>query len=167
MTKPLFTDRITIPNLKQFTVRGITINTDASVHGTKQVGGYAFHIVCDLFKLQQAGVFKSPVKHSTDAEMKSIGNAIAALLRQPELPTCKWVVINTDSKGAISAILQPKNDLSKCINKDLHKLKVRLRCQLISFRHVRAHTKDKNARSLANEWCDIEAKKMMRIAAGQ
>lgn len=62
------------------TMKYITINTDASydINGTN-AGGYAFYIICDLFKIQKGGMFKNNPKSSLDAEVMAIGNAVATL----------------------------------------------------------------------------------------
>ncbi len=63
----------------------LTINTDASFHPEQKVGGYAFYIICDLFKIEKAGKFKANPKSSIDAEMKCFGNAIATILAQKRI----------------------------------------------------------------------------------
>lgn len=82
----------------------ITINTDASWHPEYKVGGYAFWIVCDKFKITKSGNFKTNPKSSTDAEIMAIGNAIATLLKVNENIECNLLVINTDSTQAIARI---------------------------------------------------------------
>jgi ribonuclease HI len=144
----------------------ITINTDASYHIEKKVGGYAFYIVCDLFKIRKGGMFKNSPANSTEAEMMSIANAIATLLAQKELPKVKWLIINTDSIPAITRIKKAArtgNDLDKQVWLLLRKLNSRLSAKS-KIRHVKAHSKMGDARSKANEWCDTEAKKWMREA---
>ena len=47
--------------------RCITINTDASFHPTQKVGGYAFHIVCDHFRIKKGGKFKANPENSEEA----------------------------------------------------------------------------------------------------
>ena len=147
----------------------ITINTDASYHIEKKVGGYAFYIVCDLFKIRKGGMFKNSPANSTEAEMMSIANAIATLLAQKELPKVKWLIINTDSIPAITRIKKAArtgNDLDKQVELLLRKLKSRLSAKS-KIRHVKAHSKIDDARSKANDWCDKEAKRWMRLAVSQ
>jgi ribonuclease HI len=147
----------------------ITINTDASYHIEKKVGGYAFYIVCDLFKIRKGGMFKSHPANSTEAEMMSIANAVATLLAQKELPKVKWLIINTDSIPAITRIKKAAhsgNDLNKQVELLLRKLKSRLSAKS-KFCHVKAHSNIGDARSKANDWCDKEAKMWMRLAVSQ
>lgn len=162
VVRPVFST----PKMSTQFIRGITICTDASMHVEKRVGGYAFHIVCDLFKIQYAGPFNEKLSTSTDAELKAIGNAVAALLQQKELPTCSWVVINTDSKWAINAIKAANPmPVAKKVAELLTALQQRLQCSKIELRYVAAHTGTEDARSFANEWCDEQAKKYMRKLA--
>lgn len=147
----------------------ITINTDASYHIEKKVGGYAFYIVCDLFKIRKGGMFKKSPANSTEAEMMSIANTIATLLAQKELPKVKWLIINTDSIPAITRIKKAArtgNDLDKQVWLLLRKLNSRLSAKS-KIRHVKAHSKIDDARSKANDWCDKEAKRWMRLAVSQ
>ena len=74
----------------------ITINTDASFNSKHKIGGYAFYIVCDLFKIQKGGTFKKHPKTALEAEMMCMANALYTLLVQKELPSTKWIIINSD-----------------------------------------------------------------------
>lgn len=146
----------------------ITINTDASFHPEQKVGGYAFYIVCDLFKIQKGGAFKVNPKNPSDAELMCIANAIATLLAQKELPTANLIVINSDSLWAFEKIsLKSKNATGKIVAQLLKKLRQRMAFRgavlpKFEFRHVKAHSGKNDARSWVNEWCDHEAKKWMR-----
>lgn len=142
----------------------ITINTDASFNHEHKVGGYAFYIVCDLFKIQKGGRFKNHPRTPEEAEIMCIGNAIATLLAQKELPACKWLVINTDCTGGMDKIRMQKTPLSIEVNKLWSKLIVKLGSKKNKFRHVKAHNGTPDARSWVNDWCDKEAKKWMRRA---
>lgn len=145
----------------------ITINTDASFHHSKKVGGYAFYIVCDLFKIQKAGKFKILPKSAEEAEIMCIGNAIATLLAQKELPNCKWLIINNDCKFGMQKIRSCKGKLATSVHKLWQQLITRLGSCKNRFRHVAAHTNNTDARSKVNDWCDREAKKWMRIASNE
>lgn len=140
-------------------IKGITINTDASFYQEYQVGGYAFWIKCDLFKIQKGGHLKSPILNSTEAEIKCIGNAIATLLAQKELPTANFLIINTDAKFAINEIKHQQSLLGKQVHSLWQQLIFRLQTKKNEFRHVKAHSGKNDTRSYVNEWCDQEAKK--------
>lgn len=137
-------------------VNCITINTDASYKNN--VGGYAFYIVCDMFKIQKGGYFKAYVNDSNDCETMCIANALHTLLHQKELPECSALVVNTDSKISINRITNNYTQIGRKTNKILKKLKRKLKCK-VSFRHVKAHVKISSSRRWVNDWCDRESKK--------
>ena len=56
---------------KKLHVNCITINTDASFDCQKKVGGYAFYIISDVFKIKKSGMFKKQPSTAMDAEMFS------------------------------------------------------------------------------------------------
>jgi len=145
-------------------VQCITINTDASFHPESKAAGYAFYIVCDLFKIQKSGMFKRNPVSAMEAEIMCIGNAIATLLAQKELPTAKWLIINNDCTYGMDAIKRSAKGIPRDVNALRQKLIIRLQSSENKMRHVRAHSGIKDARSWVNEWCDTEAKKWMRIA---
>jgi ribonuclease HI len=151
-------------------VNCITINTDASFHSEKKVGGYAFYIVCDLFKIQKGGKFKVSPKSSMDAEMMCMANALHTLFSQKELPTAKLIVINSDCLFSFEKIgLKKQNEIGRKVAQTLRLVRKRMASYggiypAYEFRHVKAHSGVKNARSWVNEWCDTEAKKWMRLS---
>lgn len=144
--------------------KGITINTDASFHLDHKVGGYAFYIVSNLFRIQKGGMFKSHPKCPTHAEVFCIGNAIATLLAQKELPKCDWLIINTDATNAIKWITKGDQSPGKEVKALWLQLITRLESKTNEFRHVKAHSGKNDSRSYVNEWCDTVAKKYMRMA---
>lgn len=62
--------------MKRSHVKCITVNTDASFSKEEKVAGYAFYIVCDLFKIAKGGIIKSQVETPQDAEMMCMANAL-------------------------------------------------------------------------------------------
>ena len=141
----------------------LTINTDASYHQKHKVGTYAFYIVCDLFKIQKGGIFKTEVNSPEKCEMMAIGNAIHMVLTQKELPKIKTIIINTDCLNGGNKISSGHRGLGSKI-----KLMIRMLVQLVDaehweIRHVKAHNGKPDARSFVNDWCDKEAKKWMGI----
>lgn len=144
-------------------VNCITINTDASYHPDYKIGGYAFYIVCDLFKIQKGGKFKTQPKSSQQAEMMCMANALATLLIQKELPNAKWIIINSDCLCAFEKIkLKSQDHIGKKVAQILRQIRKATDMPQFKFRHVKAHSGVDNARSWVNEWCDNEAKKWMR-----
>jgi ribonuclease HI len=143
--------------------RCLTINTDASFHPQLKLGGFAFYIKCDQFKIQAGGMFKKRFLNSKEAEMAAIGNALATVLAQKELPTnINWLIINCDCIPAMDEIKQKKSLMGSEINKLFKQLSKRLKSKNNAFRHVKAHNHAPDARSWVNEWCDSEAKRFMR-----
>lgn len=139
----------------------ITINTDASFHPIKKTSGYAFYIICDLFKITKAEQFKTEINNALEAEIKCIGNALSTLLAQKELPKTKLVVVNTDCQFAISSILRNNKKLNRRVRHIILLLGHKIGCK-VEFRWVKAHSDIKDKRSYANEWCDKNAKIQMR-----
>jgi ribonuclease HI len=147
----------------------ITINTDASFHPKHRVGGYAFYLVSDFFRIQKGGMFKTKPWNPIDAEMMCMANALHTLLAQKELPEAKWIIINSDCLWSFDLIKRKgKNDLGRYVAKLLREVRMRTSSGIImpkfEFRHVKAHSGVADARSIVNEWCDKEAKKWMRRA---
>lgn len=145
---------------------GITINTDASYNSQKQVGGYAFYIVCDLFKIQKSGMFKVHPKSPMQAEMMCMANALHTLAAQPELPQFNWIVINSDCLFSFEKIkLKSQDKIGRVVAKKLRSVREKTGFPDYELRHVKAHNGTPDARSWVNDWCDKEAKKWMRIAS--
>lgn len=151
----------------------ITINTDASFHPQKKVGGYAFYIICDTFRIQKGGMFKSNPKTPMEAEMMCMANALFTLLSQKELPTTKWIIINSDCLFSFEKIgRKKKNTIGKQVAEILRKVRLKTSYRnaimpKFEFRHVKAHNGTDDARSFINNWCDKEAKKWMRESANK
>lgn len=145
-------------------VNCITINTDASFHPDHGVGGYAFYIVCDLFKIQKGGYFKKDPATAEEAEIMCIGNAISTLMAQPELPECNYLIINNDCTWGHNRILKRQTGLAKRVYRLNGELIKKLGKPKFEFRYVKAHNGTPDARSYVNDWCDREAKRFMRRA---
>jgi ribonuclease HI len=154
-------------------VKCITVNTDASFHPQLKVGGYAFYIVCDLFKIQKAGQFKRQPRTPMEAEMMCMANALHTLLSQPELPAARLIVINSDCLYSFEKISRKSNDaIGRTVASILREVRKKTSFRDVvmpqfEFRHVKAHTTATDARSHVNRWCDMEAKRWMRHAAAQ
>lgn len=154
------------------TVPCITINTDASWNHQHKIGGYAFVIVCDAFRIQQAGVLKAKPRSSIDAELMAIANALHVLAKQPNLPYTNLLILNSDCLAAFNLMKgKGKNKVAKVAVAKRQALRRAVRPPLGKFpkfdtRHVKAHTTVDDKRSHVNRWCDANAKKWMRHAVG-
>lgn len=142
----------------------LTINSDASFHPQLKIGGYAFYIICDLFKIEKSGKFKENPMSSIDAEIKCFGNALATILAQKELPKIKKIVFNTDCMCGIGCVTNKKNKskVELQIVKLINDLKSRTQCKDFNFKYVKAHNGTNDSRSWVNDKLDKEAKKWMR-----
>lgn len=151
----------------------VTVNTDASC--VEGFGGYAFWIVCDAGKIQKAGKLKSKSKNTTLFEMMCIANALYTLLHSKFTPITK-IIINTDSQSSIDFLTFSKTNATEACRKLAEECyftmlelclkngkSIRDVKKFIEFRHVKAHTKNKDKRSYVNEWCDKEAKKYAKM----
>ena len=153
-------------------VRCITVNTDASFNSDMKIGGYAFYIICDLFKIQKGGYFKGNPNNAMEAEMMCMANALHTLLSQKELPTTDLIIINSDCLWSFHHIgLKNKHSIGRQVAQIIKKIKQRTAKDWIMpnhvFRHVKEHNGTPDARSWVNDWCDNEAKKWMRKRANE
>ena len=148
----------------------VTINTDASFHSGLKYGAFAFWAICDDFKITKSGVFRSKCIDSNDAEARCIINALRVVVLAHKGIT--RIIVNTDSLNAIALITNDKIHLDRYIGKGRSRWKhilkayhetIKGRSLKIEFRHVRAHSGVKDARSYVNEWCDLEAKRQLRL----
>jgi ribonuclease HI len=155
----------------------VTINTDASFDVNSKFGGYAFWITCDTFREKKSMWFKETCLDSDDSEARSILNALHYTISK-DIKISK-IIVNTDSLNAIAILTNDKRHIDKYLNgkkkkrrkhwsslrrvlNDLRKVAEAKGGNMnIEFRHVKAHSEVKDARSFVNEWCDLEAKKMM------
>lgn len=147
------------------TVNCITVNTDASFHPNYKTAGYAFYIICDFFKIQKGGNFKRKITSAKMAETFCIGNALATLLAQKELPSTMLIIVNCDCKFAMHEIQNRTSQSGTLVASYAKKLKKRMpRGCVVDYRYVKAHNGSPDSRSWVNEWCDTEAKKWQRKA---
>jgi ribonuclease HI len=133
-------------------------------------------MVCNKLKWSESGKLRSECLSSTEAEMKSIVNALHSLMTNIEINLeVKWIIINTDSMNAIHLFTKNKAAIKKfkledarlaAIVKKYTKMLGGIKAQKIEFRHVKAHTEDLASRSLANKYCDTMAKMEMEKIVG-
>lgn len=150
----------------------VTINTDASFSKTHGVGAGAIWIVSNDFKIKYSSVLRSKTLNPTIAEAHTILNALHLVFRQ-NISANTRVIINTDSMNAIYIFTTNKDMISKYrikgwkeLQRHLDKaksLKPGVTDKIhIEFRHVKAHVSTDTARTFVNEWCDQEAKRVLR-----
>lgn len=120
-----------------------TINTDASwCHQTSAAGG-AVWISYEAGPYRTSFRFKQRPKDPSEAEYWTIINGLY-LARKLGHET---ILVNSDSMNAMKRLKAEGGPL----------------IDNVEFRHVKAHTKVRDARSYVNRWADREAKKIMRV----
>ena len=155
---------------KKLHVNCITINTDASFDCKHKVGGYAFYIISDVFKIKKSGMFKKQPSTAMEAEMMCMANALHTLLLQKELPSANLIIINSDCLYSFQHIKRKsKNEIGKKVADILREVRLKASFKNLvmpkyQFRHVKAHSGKQDSRSFVNDWCDKEAKFWMRKA---
>ena len=145
----------------------VTINTDASFHPQLKYGAYAFWAICNDFKITKSGVFRKKCINPDDAETKCILNALTVILKAHK--GISKIIVNTDSLNAIAYLTNDKAHIFKyrlVKNKGIEFREILRKLPAknitIEYRHCKAHSGVKDARSFVNEWCDSEAKRQLR-----
>jgi hypothetical protein len=146
-----------------------TINTDASHHPETRVAAWACWIKSTHYKIQDAGLLPGVVPNSSVAEIMAVEQALRLLdylihsepfLRAQLDGEGIKLYINTDSLWTLQA-------LNGNVRRSKHvaiarRIRSLTEGYTIEVRHVKAHTKIRDARSWVNDWCDKAAKKIVR-----
>lgn len=147
----------------------ITIYTDASVCPNTESGGWAAWIKAAPGETHLAsGIFKTPVKSSTDAELRAIANGLTVAKRVFDIAG-KTIVVVTDSQESIDWITQKTTAKQRAkktnrIYLDLSKWVINLvpaECKL-TVKKVKAHSRSDGKRSFINNLVDKAAKRQMK-----
>jgi len=141
-----------------------TINTDASFCPMTRAAGYALWISSDLGKVKKHDILKE-ARHSIEAEMQAIANAISVLQNHEFYRGKKFdkVWINSDCTHALKKIKSrsEETDAEKFIKKTLDTIIAETGEFLC--RHVKAHKMTGSSRSYVNDWCDRRSRESMKI----
>lgn len=144
----------------------VTIIADASHCPDTLAAGYGYWIASERGKFGGGGPMKGLVADSTTAEMQAVCNALYAAVRCQLVQPGDEVLIQTDCEAAIQAF-QGSRDVRRKHEREVlryfHSLRERSSIR-VSFRHVKGHTKRKEARYVTNNLCDQRAKEGMRQA---
>ena len=146
-----------------------TINTDASHDPVTKTAAWAPWIKSSHYLIKQAGLFDEPVINSSVAEAMAIEKALELLdglmaheefLRDHRDRGKIVLYINTDSMWTINA-------LKGMVKRSKHvAVARRLRSLAESFviipRHVKGHSAGEDSRSWVNNWCDKQARGLVR-----
>jgi ribonuclease HI len=156
----------------------VTINTDASFNDQYKIGAYAYWIVSDGCRIKYAGMLKECTR-SVEAELKAIANGLYRLTKSRRVNEIHGIIINTDCTNAIEAIkgeriLKDKGctDAIEYIHTYQRILKEANQIDkptysYIDYRHVKAHSKIKDSRSFVNDWCDRQARRLVKQRVNQ
>lgn len=142
-----------------------TINTDASFDPATGTAAWAFWIRSKDHLIKDSGLFPRKVDNSSVAELLALEKALRRVDREVFTRRTVKLYINTDSKWVIDA-LQGKVKNSKqlmLIKAVLHSTQG----YELELRHVKAHTHTNTARHWVNDWCDKQAKKILRTELGR
>lgn len=140
----------------------VTITTDISLIGNDCA--YAFWISTELGPIKRSGILKQRTNNTALAELMCIANAVHFFVKTG-IKT-KRLIINTDSKASI--IYVRARDFRSMRNKQMGQIAELInstvfgRYDEITFRHVKAHVGTRDARSYVNDWCDKEAKRVLK-----
>lgn len=143
----------------------IKVSTDASYDAKFGIGTWAYWITIDDEHLKASGVFKQKLPNSSVAELLAIERALRRVDLERPLRLSVKLTISTDSMWAIHALMgqvrkSPNIALTKAVRHSA-------RGYEMLFKHVKAHTYAQDEESIINEWCDQEAKRLLRIELGR
>lgn len=143
----------------------VTVTTDASFDHEHSLGAFAYWISFDGGRIRHSGRLRTPPKNAECAELMAIGNALHAVLSSTQILSFDFLVINTDSTGAMNRIIYPNgNNLAEFCFDILQAIrkKFSLPKHFYKIKHVKAHLHTNTPRHYVNEWCDREAKIHLR-----
>lgn len=141
----------------------VTIMCDASFCHDTKAGGFGYWIASGRGKKGGGGSFKIDCDNSENAETLAIVNSLYIACNEQLVQEGDRVLIQSDCTGAIrwfegkgiSANRQKVRAL-ELFNNKVDELKLH-----VLFRHVKGHSKKKDARSRSNNHCDKRAYKAM------
>ncbi len=143
----------------------ITILADASHCPDTKAGGYGYWIASERGKKGGSGPFKGRIPNSTIAEMMAIANSLYDAVRHCLVLEKDVILFQTDCEAAIYAFTG-KRDVNQEEAKVINFVKKVIRGMnlTVSYKHVKGHSSNKQARFAANNACDRAARKAMRKA---
>lgn len=145
-----------------------TIIADASFCPDEQVAGYGYWIASPRGKHGGGGVcvHGGRVQTSTVAEMMAVCNAIWHAINRGLIRHHDSVLLQTDCTGAIQAFEGSRGFLSKQESDAVNYISsVESKYEIsFTYRHVKGHTRNRDARSVTNAICDKKARLFMQRA---
>lgn len=141
----------------------VTIIADASYDQRYGIGAYGYWIACARGKAPGEGVLRGTVVSSMQAEMMAMVRAIADAVKLRLVEPGDELLVQTDCQAAIDAFIGRRIRVqSDKIVLDTYELLKDKHNLSFSFKHVKGHTKLREARYAANRACDARAKAAMR-----
>lgn len=144
--------------------KNVTITTDISVSPDFKYASYAFWISTERGHIKKSGLIKKASVNTTLMEIKCITNATWYLFNKTNIRP-ETLIINTDSLGVVEIMSRKLKPFSlkpiRVIARELKTI-LDLNKQQYKFKHVKAHVKVSSARSYVNNWCDKEAKRVIK-----
>ena len=156
----------------------ITICSDAGHknYHKKGIGTWACYIRTPTKTIKQSGIIKQSVKGSTHAEQYGIANALFLADKAEDLSKFR-VIVYCDNlfalrhRGKINHTPKSKYYAKEVEQKEFFDTYIKPyvdKCAEYETRHVKGHLEQENwqsgARNFMNDWCDTEAKRLMRLA---
>jgi ribonuclease HI len=153
----------------------ISLFTDASVLHCQSVGAWAAWAKLDGVTMRASGVFKDSPRDSTHAEMMAITNGLHSVIGFFGCGPEHTVLVQTDSLSAIDGLTSgvphvrgkptsPGKRARRAVYTRFSRMVLGARI-VVRFKHVKGHSSvDSGPRFAVNNWCDHEAKSLMRAA---
>lgn len=143
-------------------MKSATVITDASFCDDTNAAGWAAWIRVDGISkpIKRSGQFKSDVPTSFHAEMLACMNGLWIAKQYG----AQAFLVQTDCLGVVNLFnRKPKGRGTKAFGQlGSHLKDIGIPRAAVTARHVRGHTREPDARSFVNRWCDTEAKRHMR-----
>lgn len=141
-----------------------TIMCDASWCPETGAAGYGFWIASDRGKQPGGGQFRDIMSTAAEAEMGAVVNSLVHARNLNLLMPGDWVLVQTDCVEAIAVLSGRREPLTRLAEniRDALQLFLNKHKILVTFKHVKGHSRNKQARFLANNHCDTRAKGHMR-----
>ncbi len=125
-----------------------TVITDASFCPYEKVAGWACWIVCNGKRVKKYGAFKDKAKSAMEAEIKAILNGV--FIAEKAFKPSHYHIVS-DCTMAMDALQ------GRSVTLEWQKLLLAITGDArLTFKHVKAHTAGKDARSWVNNWCVLE-----------
>lgn len=140
----------------------VTINTDASYNSHYKIGTFSFWIVSDAGRICKRGNLKGDVITSQEAEFKAVLNALHFLLEKSGWKYINRIIINCDCQPVVDMINGSETQKwAKSYKSHFNSIKKKFKIS-IEARKVKAHSGIDQSRNWVNDWCDEQAKGLLR-----